>query len=131
MRLKSLMLLAIAMGLVLFLGTPTWADRHITGHERRQRIFIQRVAHGPKSGRINCRELVRLNWEQWRIQQFRIRALRDGHLGLRERHRFQRTQCKAGKHIRWAKNTMEFHNKCRVTSGRPDFREKPFRGGLR
>ena len=112
MKPKTLMILAIALGLVFLLGDVSWAGGRI-GH--RQVKQHKRIAQGIRSGQVTDREYVRLNGQQSRIHQYKRHAWADGYLSPKERHRLHRMQDRASEHIYHAKHIHMSYAACRPT----------------
>jgi len=75
------------------------------GYFKHRQIRQQhRIYHGVRNGKINCRELHRLEREQCRIARERRRMLADGHLNWRERAKLERDMNRASWHIYRAKH---------------------------
>ncbi len=75
------------------------------GYFKRRQIRQQhRIYQGVKTGKINCKELQRLEREQFRIERERRRMLADGYLNWRERARLERHLDMASRHIFRAKH---------------------------
>lgn len=86
----------LTIGLVFLLGSLAWA-----GGPLQSRHFNQQreIYSGVRSGNITPQEYGRLNREQYRVRDYRHRALSDGHLNRLEAGRLNRMQDRAGRHI--------------------------------
>lgn len=96
MKTKVLVIPLTTMVLVCMAAGISWSDDRFRHRQKKQ---LTRIANGIRSGEITNREFMRLNKEQWRIQQFKKRAHADGRISHRERRRLHHMQRKAGKHI--------------------------------
>ena len=77
---------------------------HAGYFKHRQVRQHNRIYNGVQTGKINCRELHRLEREQCRIARERRRMLADGYLDWRERARLERDMNRASWHIYRAKH---------------------------
>jgi hypothetical protein len=126
MKIRVLMMLAVFSCLLLVFGSASWAGGG-TGH--RQIRQAKRIAHGVRNGQITDREFVHLNREQWRIQQYKHRALADGYMTSRERHKLHRMQKRASAHIYRSKHNHASHRACTPIRKRLSFWRKPVYDG--
>jgi hypothetical protein len=126
MKSRVLMMLAIFFGLLLLFGNISWAGGGIGHRQIRQ---SKRVVHGVRNGQITDREFVRLNREQGRIQQYKNRALADGYMNPRERHKLPRMQDSASEHIYRAKHNHASHYAFKPNRKRLSFLHKPIYHG--
>lgn len=122
MKSRVLMMLAIFLGLFWLFGNISWAGGG-TGH--RQIRQSKRIVHGVRNGQITDREFVRLNREQWRIQQYKNRTWVDGYMNPRERHTLHRMQDSTNEHIYRAKYNHASHYACTPIRKRLFFWHKP------
>ena len=72
--------------------------------ERRQQRQANRIYHGVRNGTISPQEFKRLGREQFRIEEAKRRALKDGHISRYERRHLKRMQNRASKRIFRAKH---------------------------
>jgi hypothetical protein len=86
----------LTIGLVFLLGTLAWAGGPTRGRHAHQQ---REIYSGVRSGNISPHEYSRLTREQYRIQDYRNRALSDGRLNRHEARRLDRMQDRAGRHI--------------------------------
>lgn len=119
MKAKALMIGSIFVAILLIAVNTSWAKGGIAHRQMKQ---SNRITDGLKSGEITHRELVRLNKEQWRIQQAIRKAWADGRLKPHERRRIHRLQDRASKHIYRHK-----HNRVKRYRSRPYHRHRHYR----
>jgi hypothetical protein len=96
MRPNAIKIGFLTIGLVFLLGTLAWAGGPTRGHHSYQQ---RQIYSGVRSGNISPHEYSRLTREQYRIQDYRRRALSDGRLNRYEAGRLDRMQDRAGRHI--------------------------------
>ncbi len=95
----------LVVGFFLAAGFLMMSKQANAGYFRHRQIRQQhRIYNGVRTGQINCRELHRLEREQFRIARERRRMLADGYLNWRERLRLERHLDRASRHIYRAKH---------------------------
>ena len=93
MKKVSVIIMIMVMGMVL-------ADTAMAGRAKNRQINQQKRTHqGIATGELTVWETMRLENEQWQIQQSKRRALADGVVTPRERARLEIQQDKASGHI--------------------------------
>jgi hypothetical protein len=107
--------LATAVLLITMTGAA-WAGN---GFHKRLNTQAGKIDNGLKSGSLTYKEHLRLNKEQFHIQQARNRALSDGKLTRKERLRLNRMQDDAARHISQAN-----HNKYRQSHRKKAYHAK-------
>ena len=112
----------VKIGLVaaFFLITMTGAAWAGNGFHKRLNSQAGKIERGLRSGSLTYKEYLRLNKEQFRIQQARNRAWSDGRVTRNERRHIQRLQENAARHIYQAN-----HNKYKQP-----YREKAYRANF-
>lgn len=97
----------LAIGLVFLLGTLAWGGGPVRA---RQQDHQRKIYNGVRSGKITPHEYQRLTREQYRIQNYKHRALSDGRLNRQEYRRLDRMQDRASRHIyRSKQNGRKYH----------------------
>jgi len=86
MKMRTAILTILTASALLVMGTEVWAGSKGGNRQRRQE---QRILNGVRSGEITNREYHQLNRQQWKIQETRRRALRDGRITRHERKRLR------------------------------------------
>ncbi len=107
----------IALGVTLSLATFTFAQETtneggtntpvVRKHQVRQQ---KRIRQGIRSGELTKREALRLEREQYRIQQEKKEAKADDMVTKRERAHIYREQKQASRHIYRAKHNRRVRN---------------------
>jgi hypothetical protein len=113
---KKVVSVLIAIGISMGLASVTYAQEETTGGTRtpvinkRQRRQQKRIDQGVRSEELTKRETLRLEREQYGIQQEKKEAKSDGTVTKRERVGLHRELNQASRHIYRAKHNRRDRN---------------------
>ncbi|HEU0069146.1 MAG TPA: hypothetical protein VFQ26_07805 [Nitrospiraceae bacterium] len=99
-------LLAVS-GIILFTTGVVFAENETFGIDQQQMNQEQRIDQGVTSGRLNEREVNRLNMQQEQVNKMETRAKSDAVMTEKERARIAAAQDRAARHIAHEKHDRQ------------------------
>ena len=108
MKVRYLMVLAMAAGFALISASPSWAEEPVTKSQAKRQ---EKLTKSTKSGQLKKRQANRLKRQQQRLETAKKKAQADGKLAPAEKARLERKQNKvAGQTARIKRNDKTDQN---------------------